>query len=145
MRERILTATLRKNTWVSGGEKWDARGQKRDSAGIYSPGFIFVSRNPPLTRSFMRSIFVIVLVLFIFFSFVILLSTSFALDVVDRAGGGGGEKAHVAQIADRDHVLICIYIVEHCNNNGIFHHPTSVNTYTHTYTHITYYYIHTYG
>lgn len=102
MRERILTATLRKNTWVSGGEKWDARGQKRDSAGIYSPGFIFISRNPPLTRSFMRSIFVIVLVLFIFFSFVILLSKSFALDAVDRAaggGGGGGEKAHAAQIA----------------------------------------------
>jgi len=50
----------------------------------------------------MRSIFVIVLVLFIFFSFVILLSKSFALDAVDRAaggGGGGGEKAHAAQIA----------------------------------------------
>lgn len=41
MRERILTATLLKNTWVSGGEKRGAatQGQKRDSAGIYNPGF----------------------------------------------------------------------------------------------------------
>jgi len=71
MRDRILTATLRiKDTWVSGGEKRGAatRGQKRDSAGIYGPGFFFVPHSPPPTTSFIRAIFVIVLVLFIFLS-----------------------------------------------------------------------------
>jgi len=63
MRERILTATLRiKDTWVSGGEKRGAatRGQKRDSAGIYGPGFF--SSLTALLRQ--HRLFVLFLLLF---------------------------------------------------------------------------------
>lgn len=130
---RILTATLCiKDTWVSGGEKRGSAtwGQKCDSAGIYGPGFCCLSQ--PSSSNIVYSCYFRYCFSFIYF-FVPLFCFRRALHWTRLIEMVGAERKPARAAAHkRDYVIICIYNAENGNNNGIFHHPTSVNTYTHT-------------